>query len=294
MCPVSRETRTGCQVGAVAATAVCMIAASIAAGVFARTLLAAEEASDEAGAGQLPELDRSPAQVLTPSATPPQPVSFTIAAGGDVLLHLPVLASARRVDGSYDFAPLLAPLDPWVRGADLALCHLEVPLVPEGLAPSGYPRFGSPADIVPALRSQGWDGCSTASNHAMDQGRAGVTATLDALDEAGLGHVGTARSEAEADQPQLYVLERAGQQITVAHLAATYGTNGIPVAHDEPWSVTLIDADVLAGRAARARAQGGPISWSSASTAAPSTVPNPRRSSELSRSSWPAAGRSTW
>ncbi|GCD21815.1 hypothetical protein CTKZ_33770 [Cellulomonas algicola] len=196
--------------------------------------------------------------VPTPAPTADPDLDLTLVAAGDVLPHLPVLASARTTDG-YDLSPLLAGLDRWVQPADLALCHLEVPVAPAGTRPSGYPMFGSPAAIAQGLRAQGWDGCSTASNHSVDRGFAGVTATLDALDAAGLGHVGTARSEAEQAQPQLYRLERDGRVVTVAHLAATYSTNGMPVDADKPWSVDRIDVPALVAAATAARAAGADV-----------------------------------
>mgnify|MGYP001235215736 CR=1 FL=1 len=194
----------------------------------------------------------------TPSPTPDPDAEFTIVAAGDVLTHQPVVSSATR-GGTIDFAPLLEPLAPWVQGADLALCHLEVPVAPAGSRPSGYPVFGAPVEVVAGLAAQGWDGCSTASNHSVDRGFAGVVATLDALDAAGLGHVGTARSQVEAMAPQVYTLERAGQTITVAHLAATYGTNGMPVEPDKPWSVTRIDVPTLVEQARAARTAGADL-----------------------------------
>jgi hypothetical protein len=204
-------------------------------------------------------LSATTTQTPTPTPTPDPDAQFTIVAAGDVLPHLPVLSSARTAGGGYDFSPVLAGLDPWVQGADLALCHLEVPVAPPGTAPSGYPMFATPAEIAVALRAQGWDGCSTASNHSVDRGFTGVTATLDALDAAGLGHVGTARSAIEQSQPQLYTLERAGQQITVAHIAAAYGTNGMPVDADKPWSVNLINVPALVAQATAARAAGADL-----------------------------------
>lgn len=202
----------------------------------------------------------SPSGAVAPSARPDPTVTppaepdahFTIVAGGDVLPHLPVLASARTSAG-YDFTPLLADLDPWISGADLALCNMEIPVAPPGTAPSGYPVFGTVPEVVRDLARQGWDGCSTATNHAVDRGQAGVDATIDAFDAQGLGHVGTARSEAEST-PQLYRMERAGRTFTIAHLAVTYGTNGMPVAH--PWTVNLIDADEVVAQATQARADG--------------------------------------
>ncbi|WP_232014320.1 CapA family protein [Cellulomonas fimi] len=195
----------------------------------------------------------------TPPRGPDPDVELTIVAAGDVLPHLPVLSSARTATGGYDLAPLLAPLDGWVRPADLALCHVEVPVAPAGTEPSGYPLFGTVASLAQGLRDGGWDGCSTASNHAVDRGFAGVAATLDALDAAGLGHVGTARTPAEQAQPQLYRLERGGRSVTVAHLAATYGTNGMPVDADKPWSVDRIDVPALVAAATAARAAGADL-----------------------------------
>lgn len=199
----------------------------------------------------------SPDPSASPSA-PPRDAALTILAAGDVLPHLAVLESARTASG-YDFGPLLAPIDRWVRGADLALCHLEVPVAPPGTEPSGYPLFGAPAQLVDALRSQGWDGCSTASNHSLDRDGPGVEATLVALDAAGLGHAGTGRTRAEAEQPQLYRWERAGRTVTVAHLAATYGTNGRAAPPASPWAVTPLDTAAIVARAAAARAAGADV-----------------------------------
>ncbi|MBL0888534.1 CapA family protein [Myceligenerans sp. I2] len=186
-----------------------------------------------------------------------KPARFTLVAAGDVLPHGPVNASATR-DGELDYTPLLAGLDPWVQGADLALCHLEAPVAPPGTTPSGYPAFGAPKQLVADLAEQGWDGCSTASNHSMDRNVAGISATLDAMDEAGLGHAGTAR-DADERAPQLYTLDRAGRSITIAHLSAAYGLNGFSVPEDKPWSVNLLDADRTVRQARAARKAGADL-----------------------------------
>lgn len=210
-------------------------------------------------AAATPTRSAPPTPSPTPTPTPPPDVELTLVAAGDVLLHQPVIGSARTGDGSYDFAPLLEPLRPWVAGADLALCHLEVPVAPPGSAPSGYPVFGAPAEIAASLATNGWDGCSTASNHSVDRGRDGVVATLDALDAAGLGHVGTARTAEEAALPQVYELTREGGTVRIAQLAATYGTNGMPVPADAPWTVQLLDTATLVQQATAAREAGADL-----------------------------------
>jgi len=201
-----------------------------------------------------------PAPPSTPSPEPepePEDAELTLLAAGDVLPHAPLNDSATGTAG-IDYSPLLSGIDPWVEGADLALCHLEAPVAPPGVEPSGYPVFAGPPELVRDLGEQGWDGCSTASNHSADAGYDGVAATLDALDRAGMGHVGTARDRRESLGAQYYELRRSGRTVTIAHLSATYGLNG----YDPPrgdWSVDLIDTKRIVRQAERARAAGADL-----------------------------------
>ncbi|WP_225826600.1 CapA family protein [Streptomyces naphthomycinicus] len=183
----------------------------------------------------------------------PSAGGFTLVASGDVLPHTSVIErAAYDADGDgYDFRPMLGGVQPVVSGADLALCHMETVYGADGDY-AGYPVFKSPPQIAGALAATGYDGCSTASNHALDDGAAGIRRTLDAMDEAGLRHAGTARSEAEA---RLLTLFRAGRA-KVAHLSYTFGTNDNPLPDGQPWAVNLIDADRMVADARAAR-QGG-------------------------------------
>lgn len=186
-----------------------------------------------------------PAPASEINATPADdPVTFTLAAAGDVLTHGPVLTSATTPDG-YDFAPLMSPLREYVAGPDLAICHLEVPVAPPGVKPSGYPIFGAPKEIVTALKDEGWDGCSTASNHSVDRRFAGIEATLTAFDKAGMGHAGTARTEDEAAAVQMYRVRTGGRLVTVANISFAYGLNGLPKPDGKPWAVNTFDADAV-------------------------------------------------
>ncbi len=92
----------------------------------------------------------------------------------------------------YDFRPLLAAVPPYVRGADLALCHVETPMSPR--PPTGYPIFNTPPQLARAIRWAGYDACDTASNHSLDLGQYGIDATSAALHRAGVRHTGSFRS----------------------------------------------------------------------------------------------------
>jgi poly-gamma-glutamate capsule biosynthesis protein CapA/YwtB (metallophosphatase superfamily) len=198
----------------------------------------------------------------------------TLVASGDVLPHGPVLRRAGE-DGArsgqpYDFRPMLAELRPLVGGADLAVCHLEVPLSRDGRDIASWPSFNAPPQLAAALRWAGYDACSTASNHAMDRGAAGVAATLDVLDQAGLRHDGTARHAAEAAAST--VVDVRG--LRVGLLSYAYGLNGGPLPAGRPWLVNLIDParileDARAARAAGARFVIVLLHWGRENQAAP-------------------------
>lgn len=173
----------------------------------------------------------------------PVPSSFTIAAAGDILPHIPVTLSA-KISGGYDFSPLLAGLDPIIEGAALSLCHMEVPLLEEGQKPTGYPLFGSPPQVADALAQQGWDGCSTASNHSVDKGFAGIKSTIDRLESLGMGFSGTARTQAETG-PQLYSVKHGEYETVIAHLAYTQWLNGLSLPADAPFAANLTDPESI-------------------------------------------------
>ncbi|MFH5822531.1 CapA family protein [Georgenia sp. AZ-5] len=208
---------------------------------------------DDAGAGGGRE------EHTTGGDDAPGEVIFTILSAGDVLPHHSVNVAAQRGDGSYDYVPLMSALEPWTAGADLALCSLEVPLAPPGEPVTAYPVFGAPQELVHSLAELGWDGCSTATNHALDRGLEGAAHTLDVLDAVGLGHVGTARRPAEAAAPQLYELERAGRRVVVAHIAATSVVNGPGPPAGAEWALRRLDVGELIAQAAAARAAGADV-----------------------------------
>ncbi|MEU7644526.1 CapA family protein [Streptomyces huasconensis] len=181
---------------------------------------------------------------------------FTLVASGDVLPHTSVIrqAAADAQGGGHDFVPMFKGAERVVSGADLAICHMETVYGAPGDY-SGYPSFRSPPQIARALKATGYDACSTASNHALDDGAAGVRRTLDALDKAGVKHAGTARSAAEDKKPAWL---RAGGA-KVAQLAYTYGTNGYPMPEGKPWSVDLIDRGKIVTDARAARRAGADV-----------------------------------
>lgn len=195
----------------------------------------------------------------TTAEAPPEPLrTATLAFTGDTLAHRGVVRQARTyateadLDAEYDFAPMFALVEPYLAAADVAICHLETPLSPDNERLSGYPTFNVPHELAAGLVAAGYDGCTVASNHALDRGSRGVADTLDVLDAAGLAHSGTARTAEEDAAPTLY--EAGG--ITVANLSYTYGLNGFTMPADSPWLVNLIDSEQILADAVAARDAG--------------------------------------
>ncbi|TXS31285.1 CapA family protein [Streptomyces sp. adm13(2018)] len=188
---------------------------------------------------------------------PSAPAGFTLVASGDVLPHDSIIRRAAEDAGGdgYDFAPMLAGVKSVVSRADLALCHMETVYGEEGGPYTGYPAFKSPPEVAAALGATGYDSCSTASNHTLDDGSAGLGRTLDALDRAGVRHAGSARTAEEAARPTL--LKAGGA--TVAQLAYTYGTNGYPLPEGRPWAVQVLDERKVIADARDARAAGADV-----------------------------------
>src|SRR5918994_3220686 len=221
-------------------------------------LAAVAACSDDASrpAASTPAL--TPAPTATPTATregpaSPHAVRLTVGVSGDLLPHLPVVARARALAGGrgYDFRPLLRPIRRWVRRNSLAFCHVETPLTPA--APAGYPRFNSPPALARAVRATGFDACSTASNHSVDRGQAGIDATRRSLRRAGVRHTGSFSSRRQQRRPLL--LRARG--VRVVFLSYTQMTNGIALPH--AWSVNLASARRILRDARRARRAGARV-----------------------------------
>ncbi len=224
----------------------------LAAGAVA-TLIALSAASSGSHARTLARSGSKPGS-FQPRVTAKHParVKLTVEVNGDLLIHGPVWQRALADGhGSYDFFPMLSEIAPYIRAADLAICHIETPMTPR--PPQGYPVFNTPTQLARAIKQAGWRICDTASNHSLDQGQYGIDQTGLTLDRAGVLHTGSFASPAAQNRTLLVTVKG----VRVAFLAYTEMTNGFALPH--PWSVNLASVAGVVRAARRARHLGAQV-----------------------------------
>lgn len=161
-----------------------------------------------------------------------------ITAVGDFVMHMPLVNAAYQPEhAKYDFKPVFSEVEKYLAGADFTLANLETRLAGPERGYSGYPKFNTPAELAGDMKALGIDMVTTANNHSMDMGKAGIIATLDNLDRAGLLHIGTYRSQEE--RSQAFTTDIKG--IRLGFLNYTQSTNGIPVPSSSPYLANTIE-----------------------------------------------------
>lgn len=137
-------------------------------------------------------------------------VSFAVA--GDMMFHMPIVRTAWTGDG-YDFSDVYGYLAPYTATADFASATLETTLAGYDRGYSGDPWFNSPDEILPYIRSAGFDLLLTATEHAFDMEVSGLQRTISTVRANGLATLGTAES---ADQPRYQIQTVGGIPIGMA------------------------------------------------------------------------------
>ncbi|MBQ7118055.1 MAG: CapA family protein [Clostridia bacterium] len=152
--------------------------------------------------------------------------TVTVGSAGDVLLHIPILNSHKKSDGTYNFDRIFTYISSQIKDCDYFVANLETTLAgtENGRKYTGFPCFNSPDAILSSLKKAGVDCLLTANNHTYDTGAHGVKRTLEKVKESGFDSVGT--RQAEADKKYL-VKEVKGIKLGIAcYTYETENANG--------------------------------------------------------------------
>lgn len=177
--------------------------------------------------------------------------SLTLNAVGDLVMHLPIVNSARKPDGSFDFRPIFSNVRPYLSQADLAVAVLETQLDAPDQAYSGYPCFNTPGALADAIQWSGIDLVFLAHNHSLDQGITGINHSLAYLDRIGLPYTGC---QSNPEEQKYKIIEK--NRIKLAFFSYTTITNGIPLPKGKEWAVNILDYDQIAGDITKAKMAG--------------------------------------
>ncbi len=167
---------------------------------------------------------------------------ITLWAAGDNLLHMYVVNSGKKEDGSYDFSHIFSELSEDIRGADLAIIGQETIFGGDELGFSGYPLFNSPTDMGKCLAEQGFDVVLHASNHALDKGVNGAKNTIDFWKNYP-NMVMLGLNESPEQQQEVKIVELKGARLAL--LNYTYDTNGMFPPKGMEYLVNYIDEEKI-------------------------------------------------
>gem|GEM_PF-247469 len=211
-------------------------------------------APQSTGGVSAPNIAPAPEAEPEPEPEPPPISNVKLAFTGDLMLHTQQANHAYNAQTrEYDFNYSLSQIAPWLE-ADLTIGNLETVLGGPSVGNygfQGYPLFSAPDTYAYALQNAGFDLLQTSNNHSLDQREAGLLRTLDVLDELGIAHFGTYRSQEERDT----ILIREVSGIRFAFLSYSYGTNGNPIPRGREYVVNIINEDLIRADIARAKEQ---------------------------------------
>ncbi len=156
---------------------------------------------------------------------------------GDIMMHMPIV-NASKNGSEYDFTSIFDDVKEYIKSGDIAIANLETTITEFRDDYSGYPRFKSPVELVGDLKEVGFDVLTTANNHSYDNGKYGIEATINAIEENEMFHTGTFNSI--DNQPLILNVKK----LKIGIASYTYGTNGLIPEKD--YMVNLLDKDKIA------------------------------------------------
>ncbi len=164
--------------------------------------------------------------------------TVTIAAVGDISISDAQLLDA-RTDDRYDFSHSFLGVAGLLSETDLTVGNLECNL--RG-APYGTETNSAPTAFADTLAGLGFDLLQTANSVSISGGLAGLKATMDNLESAGIQPVGTFRTEQERRECGGVTI-REVNGIRVAFLAFTKGLNNMSLPENSEYAINLLYTD---------------------------------------------------
>ena len=141
---------------------------------------------------------------------------------GDIMSKMQQNKLCLKDDGKYDFEDMFKKIKYELQECDYLIGNLETPIAGIENKYTYIPfSFNTPSSFLSALKTIGVDLVSTANNHCLDRGFEGLNNTIDNLDNYGIKHTGTFKTEEDRNT----ILIEKIEGIKFAFISYTYGTN---------------------------------------------------------------------
>ncbi|NER01624.1 MAG: CapA family protein [Okeania sp. SIO3C4] len=204
--------------------------------------------------------EKLPETLPVESPQSPQPTPYVteakLMAVGDIMMHgMQIKSGYNSQTKTYSYQSFFTEVKDTLSVGDWVIGNLETTLAGPESGYTGYPLFNAPATLADAIKWAGFNILTTANNHSLDRREKGLLKTLENLRDRDIYPVGTAASLAEYQQ--ILMVEK--NEILMAFLAYTYGTNGIPIPKGKDYLVNLIDEQKIIQDITRAREKGADI-----------------------------------
>lgn len=186
---------------------------------------------------------------------PPKPYTkeAELVAVGDIMMHGAQIKSGYNPTiKTYNYDNFFTEVKGILSSGDWIIGNLETTLSGPETGYTGYPLFNAPDPLADAIKKAGFNIISTTNNHSLDRGEKGVLKTLENVKKRGLIPIGTATSAKEA--AKITIVEK--NNISMAILGYSYGTNGIPIPKGKNYLVSLINPQKITQDITKARQAG--------------------------------------
>ena len=184
----------------------------------------------------------NPIEPPEPPKMSPYTTEAKLIAVGDIMMHGSQIRSGYNSQTkTYSYETFFREVKDIFSTGDWVIGNLETTLAGAEAKYTGYPRFNAPAELADAIKEAGFNILTTANNHSLDRNEKGVLKTLENVKQRGLLPVGTAASQEESEE----ILKKKKNEISLAILAYTYGTNGIPIPKGKDYLVNLIKEEEI-------------------------------------------------
>ncbi len=203
------------------------------------------------------KVEKAPEALPVESPQPPQPTPYVteakLTAVGDIMMHgMQIKSGYNSQTKTYSYECFFTEVKDILSEGDWVIGNLETTLAGPESGYTGYPLFNAPATLADAIKWAGFNILTTANNHSLDRREKGLLKTLENVRDRDISPVGTAASLEESQN--ILIVEK--NEILMAFLAYTYGTNGIPIPQGKDYLVNLIDEQKIIQDITRARQKG--------------------------------------